>query len=399
MPGLIARLTAAVRNRPERRDASDYGGAGLGITAGAWSTGFHGYAGENLSTILACINAVSSGLASVPARIYRSVDGGRVELPEHPLAKLIATGPNSHQTWCDWLEQTIAGALWAGNAISEIVTDGTGDVIELRPVPWQVINVAWVPPGTLAYDLPAAAGLGNWAGPMRRLLGHEILHLRDRSDDGLIGRSRLSRVPLVLDAATQLQVYASAIYKNGAVPSGALLHPASLSPEAKLNISNSFGSVHAGAANAKKIVVLEEGMRFDPFSISPEDNEVLKSRQFTVAEICRVFQVPPPLVQSFENNSFTSAETAAKWFAQLSLTPWARKIEALFSKALLEPGVHLEIDLSGLTRGDYAARWSSYATAVQNKILTANEIREIEGFNPLPSAPAPSTGAPLGADP
>ncbi len=44
----------------------------------------------------------------------------------------------------------------------------------------------------------------------------------------------------------------------------------------------------------------------------------------------------------------------------------------------------LVIDLSGLTRGDHATRWNSHVAAVQAGILTANEVREEEGWNPRP---------------
>jgi len=39
-------------------------------------------------------------------------------------------------------------------------------------------------------------------------------------------------------------------------------------------------------------------------------------------------------------------------------------------------------------RGDYAARWQANVAAVQAGILTADEGREQEGFNPLPAKAA-----------
>ena len=57
---------------------------------------------------------------------------------------------------------------------------------------------------------------------MRRLLQSEVVHLRDRSDDGLIGRSRLQRAAAVVAAGISIQTFANAIYDNGINPSGAL---------------------------------------------------------------------------------------------------------------------------------------------------------------------------------
>ena len=378
---------------PEQRDAAslaiNLGGVGY---AGGAPAHLSTASAENLSTVAACIGAIASALASVPARVYRATENGRVELPHHPLARLIQVGPNSTQTWPDWVEWMFASALLHGNAVSLIEFDDAGQLTRLRPIPWGYCSIALLPSGRLAYDIAGPDGSWGGTGETQRFLDDEVLHLRDRSDGGLVGRSRLSRSPAVLDAALGLQSYAGAIWRNNAMPAGALRHPGRLNVDARTHLRQEFNSIHEGAANARRVAVLDEGMSFEAFASSPEDSETLESRRFTVAELCRLYQVPPQIVQSLESNSFTSAETAAKWFAQLSLTPWARKLEAAFAKAVLsgEPGTHLEIDLSGLMRGDYSARWASYATAVQNKILTPNEIRELEGFNPLPNQTVPN---------
>ncbi len=118
-------------------------------------------------------------------------------------------------------------------------------------------------------------------------------------------------------------------------------------------------------------------------SISPEDAEVLASRRFSVEELCRLFQVPPPIVQDYTHNTFTNSAQAALWFAQFSLATWATKIEAEFVRSVFVGDTHrLEIDLSGLTRGDFATRWAAWKIARDADILGADEIREIEGFNP-----------------
>ncbi len=85
--------------------------------------------------------------------------------------------------------------------------------------------------------------------------------------------------------------------------------------------------------------------------------------------------------------TFTNAETAGRWHSSLCLANWCRRIEAEFQRSVFgtDSDFHMMIDLSGLQRGDDAARWQTYALAIQNKILTVNEVRQIEGFNPLPN--------------
>lgn len=173
--------------------------------------------------------------------------------------------------------------------------------------------------------------------------------------------------------------------------------PWHLSDVARNRLAASWDAAYSGANNARKTLLLEEGADWTPFSISPEDAEVLASRRFTVEELCRIFQVPPPIIQDYSHGTFTNTQQAALWFAQLSLTPWVRKIEAEFARTVFGDGAeyHLEIDLSGLMRGDYAARWSAYGTAIDKGILTVDEIREAEGYNPIGSTPNGAEGASL----
>ena len=96
------------------------------------------------------------------------------------------------------------------------------------------------------------------------------------------------------------------------------------------------------------------------------------------------------------HGTFTNSETAGRWFAQFTLAPWAKRIEAAFQRDVFaDPSgaTHMEIDLSGLMRGSYVERWQAQTAAVQAGILTPDEVREQEGFNPLPKTAAASQPA------
>jgi HK97 family phage portal protein len=124
--------------------------------------------------------------------------------------------------------------------------------------------------------------------------------------------------------------------------------------------------------------------------LSFEDAELLETRKFGVVEICRLFQVPPPIVQAYENNTFTNAAQAGLWFATFCLSPWARKIEAEFARSLFPAGsaYELELDLSGFLRGDPATRWAAHKIALETGVLDPDEVRQIEGWNPRARAAA-----------
>jgi phage portal protein BeeE len=102
----------------------------------------------------------------------------------------------------------------------------------------------------------------------------------------------------VLGAALGIQQFSAAIWRNSPTPIGALKTDGKLSPEVRTNLTAEWRENHEGAHNARRTVVLEQGLEFQPFSVSPEGAEVLESRRFTVEELGRLYQVPRPIVQT-----------------------------------------------------------------------------------------------------
>lgn len=366
--------------RPEKRDTAAADASWDVLATGSLGGGVTPAMAENLSTVLACVQVISSSVASLPAWIYRHTSQGRGVVDSHPLQRMIERGPNKDHTWPDFVEFLLSQALLWGNALAWVRYDREGSLTEIRPIPWP--NVAWelLKNGKVRYRVTLPHSMEQ-----RTLLEHEVLHIRDRSDDGVVGRSRLSRAASAFRTSIALQEFSESLYRNGTAPSGALLHDQKLGKEAVQLLRQRFEAAHQGAAKAGKVLVLDNGLRWESMSISPEDAELLASRKFSTEEVARIFQVPPPLAGDFSHSSFTNSETATKWFAAFTLAPWCRKIEAEVKRSVftdMETDLALELDMSGMMRGDYESRWRAHKIAIESNILDADEIRELEGYGP-----------------
>jgi HK97 family phage portal protein len=369
----------------ERRDASDPSWAALAPGIGYYAGVSARYA-ENMSAVLANVAAIATAMAYVPALVYRREGDNRVEMAGHPLVRLTRAGVNEGMTWPEFIEHLVASALLTGNGLAEIIRSGNGQLAGLAYIPWGMVTVAELASGRLAYDV------SDGRGHVRRLLAGEVIHLRDRTDDGKIGVSRLSRAAGAVEAVDLANQHARNFLANGASPSGWIEVPGTMRPEQRTALRDSFQSRHGGAGNAGSTLVLDGGMKWNGVSLSPEDSELLETRKFGIIEICRIFQVPPPIVQAYENNTFTNAAQAGLWFATYCLAYWARKIEAEFARSVFPTNgpYELELDLSGFLRGDPQTRWAAHEIALRNKVLDANEVRQIEGWNPRAETPATS---------
>lgn len=337
---------------------------------------------ENLAVALACVNVIASNIASFPLLIYRREGNARVEVPAHPFMRVIREGPNLFQTWGALLESAVASVELHGNALVEIIRDGADGVAGMRFLPWSWVTLQLLPSGRLAFDVyePAMPGA---AAVKRRLLAHDVLHLKDRSDDGLVGRSRLSRARDVFLTAGSQQTFARTFLERGAQPSGVITLDKPLTLEQRHQLRDSFNEGHVGVKKAGRAMILDDGLKWQAMQVSPEDAELLDSRRFAVEEIARIYGVPPPMVGDLTHGTFTNSREAARWFGQFTLTPRARRIEGELNRALFGAGspFEVEFDMSSLLRSDPETRWASHKIAVETGVLDTDEVREIEGYN------------------
>ena len=338
---------------------------------------------ENLAVALACVNVISSNIAAFPVLVYRRQGAERVEVADHWLSRIVRYGPNVDQVWGALIESAIASVELHGNALLEIVRDDDGAITGLRFIPWPWVVMQLLPSGRVAFDVyePSLPGAGA---RKRRLLADDVVHLKDRSDDGLIGRSRLSRAGDVLRTATSQQTFARSFLDRGAQPSGVISLDGPLTQDQRAQLRESFNEGHVGPTKAGRALILDDGLKWQAMQVSPEDAELLNSRRFAVEEIARVYGVPPPMIGDLSHGTFTNSREAARWFGQFTLTPRVRRLEAELNKALLGYGSRYEIefDMSSLLRSDPETRWASHKIAVETGVLDTDEVREIEGYNP-----------------
>ncbi len=235
------------RAKPETRAGGYVPGFSIGSDSNPFAASTPDpHQAENLSTVTACVNAIASGLASLPARVYQAQGDGRVEAPGHPVSRIIRA-PNSRQTWPDLIEWIVGQVLLRGNALCEVTYDGAGRPTGLLPIQWQFVRVVVLPSGRLAYDVIDYSAPWGGSGQPRRLLDTEVFHLKDRSDDGYLGRSRLSRAPDVLNSAIGLQSFSAAVWDNAATPNMAVTLP----PARTLKRSGAWRRISPDATSAR----------------------------------------------------------------------------------------------------------------------------------------------------
>ena len=343
-----------------------------------------------IATVYACVRLLAETVAGLPLHLYRTKDGGSAKerAMDHPLYKLLYRQPNPEMTSFSFREVMMTHLLLWGNCYAQIIRDGKNGVLGLYPLLPENIEIDRDDKGQIFYIYHAYTdekpGENNKDIYFRR---DEIFHVPGLGFNGLVGFSPIAMMKNALGTTLAVEKYGSSFFKNGAQPSGVLEHPGVLKDPSK--IRENWSAVYGGANNAHKVAVLEEGMQYKAISLPPEDSQFLSTRQFGVNEICRIFRVPPHMVQDLEHATFSNIEHQSIDFVVHTLTPWLVRFEQAIIKDLLigdeQDVLFPKFNVDGLLRGDYQSRMQGYATGISNGFLSPNDIHRLENWDLIPA--------------
>ncbi len=332
------------------------------------------------SAVYACVRILAESVAGLPLHVYeRTANGSKSTKPSHPLYRLLHDEPNREMTSFVFRETLMSHLLLWGNAYAQIIRDGRGFPIALYPLLPDRMTVDRNESGDLVYTYQSDKG-------QVKLHRENILHIPGLGFDGLIGYSPIAMAKNAVGLALATEDYGATFFANGANPGGVLEHPGVIKPEQADRLRESWQS-QFGGANAHKVAVLEEGLKFHQMSIPPEQAQFLETRKFQINEIARIFRVPPHMVGDLEKSSFSNIEQQSLEFVKYTLDPWVVRWEQSLQQALILPSekatIFIKFNLDGLLRGDYQSRMQGYSTGIQNGFMSVNDVRGLEDMNLL----------------
>ena len=349
-----------------------------------------------MTAVYSCVRILSEAVAGLPLNIYRYNDsGGKEKAFTHPLYRLLHDEPNPEMTSFAFRETLMSHLLIWGNAYAQVIRNARGEVVALYPLMPNKMTVDRDQNGRLFYVYQRGAEDSKALGSESRVIlsPPDVLHIPGLGFDGLIGYSPIAMARNAIGLAIATEEYGAKFFANGAAPSGVLEHPGTLKDPQR--IRDSWNAAHKGSENSHRIAVLEEGLKYTPIGISPEQAQFLETRKFQINEIARIFRVPPHMLADLEKSSFSNIEQQSLEFVKYTLDPWVVRWEQSMCRVLLseseKPGYFIKFNVDGLLRGDYASRMSGYATARQNGWMSANDIRELENLDRI----APELGGDL----
>lgn len=349
------------------------------------------YSGENVDTesamsiaaVYACVRILSNHVAMLPLQLYQESRGKKKRIRDHPIAKLIETRPNPYMTPYQFKQTMEAHRQLYGNAYAEIEWNKKGypkALWILNPLVTKIV-MEKDSEGNLKRYLVQTT-LVN--GKVVNLPYESVLHIKGLSTNGIVGKSPIDVARETIGIQISSQKFTGKFYANGTMSSGVLKVPQSLKPEAKEVIRREWEKFNNGIDNSHRVAILDAGLDYQSLGIKQSDAQYIETQKFSIAEIARIFNVPPHMLADLERATFSNIEQQSLEFVRDTLAPllisWEQELQyQLFTEDEIEnKRYYFKFNLNSLLRGDSTNRANYYEKMINLGIYSINEVRELE---------------------
>ena len=333
----------------------------------------------NLSAVYRAVNLISDSVAKLPLEPYKIDNNGyKIKLAKHPIYAILNKKPNVRMTRFTFIKLMVTSMLLRGNAYAYILRGKNGEVEQLIYVPSEYVTI--IPPTYLSEPVTySIAGIGE------RVEAKDLIHLINYTVDGVNGISTLTYARLSLGLATDAEEHARGFYAGGCNVGGILTVQSSLTTKQKQELKQSWmAAFNKETGTPNGVAVLEGNQTYQPIQVNPKDAMLLETRQWSVNEIGRWFNVNPVLLYDLTKSSYSTAEAVNIGFLTDTLQPILEKIEIEFENKLFpDNSIDIKFDVSQLLRADKAGLASYYQTLFNIGVVSPNEIRKEIDLEPL----------------
>ena len=336
-----------------------------------------------LDAYYACIRNISEDMSKLPFDVVRvNPDGTKTRLPGNPISALMNLQPNPAMRPQAFRESMTAAALGWGNGYAEIVFNGRGVATQLWPI--HSSRVSYKLRGdTVTYTV------ANDDGSRVEIDAKHMLHIANVGGDGIGGYSLAALAANTIGLGIEQEASAGSFLKNGSRLSGMLVPQNTIKNDQMITLRESWQSVYGGSSGSGKVAVLPYNMDWKSVSVPAADAQFIEQRNLTVESIARWFRMPPHKVAELTHATFSNIEQQDMSYMRDTLLAWdSRWKDEIKIKLIGMDGANADIfgrhNFDDLLRPDAETRFKTYHTALQNGVLTRNEVRAKEDYPPLP---------------
>jgi HK97 family phage portal protein len=185
------------------------------------------------------------------------------------------------------------------------------------------------------------------------------------------------------------QQFGSNFFRDGAHPTSIIAPETDPGPTNAQALKDRVMSATTGGS--REPLVLPQSIKLVQLQVNPEDSQFIELMRFSDEQVCRFMLTPPEeigIAPSGSSVTYANREQRKQDYLQELLLP-IRRLERAWTR-LVAPvrtpaSPRVRLNTAGLLRADTLTRFQIYEIAKRIKILTDDEMRELEDRPPLPA--------------
>ncbi len=349
----------------------------LGMNRAAGVTVTHSTA-MRCTAFLACVSLIAKTIATLPIELYELTQEGRNFITDHELLPLLQESPNEMMSAFIWKEMIGSHAVGTGRHLSVIERNRAGKVLGFIPVlPDRITPFRYE--GKLYFKV-VLEGEKDY----EVFSDEDVIYVPGLGYDGLTGYNPVTLMRQSIGLSLATESHGSKLFENGTNLALALETDQKIDPDRQREILKLFNENFRGVDKANKTALLVDGLKAKPLTMTAEDAQFLETRKFQVTDIARAFGVPPHMIGDLEKSTFSNIEHQNINFVSYTLNPWLERIQCELKRKLFPNQPYkIEFNVDHLLRGDFQTRMEGLSKALNCGLITVNEGREQEGYNPV----------------
>lgn len=337
----------------------------------------------------ACVRVLSEQIAIIPLNVYKNdKEKGRIKMPDLNLHKILNLEPNPYMTAYNFWRAIMFNYLLTGFGYAEIERDPkTREPKALWPIPTSRVKKGINKKGEPVYEVTVDDQNGGKS--KRKIAYSNMLEIQGLTPDGYSVYEPLELLKNALGLSRSAELYSKEFFEEGTHPSGVIEYNNTLRGEKLESFKKSVKDAYSGLGKHHRVMLLEDGMKFNRITAPPNEGQMFESRKFQVIEVARFFNVPPHKIMELDRATYNNIEEINIQWVGDSLLPILTNIKQAVYQSMLfnfqkeDEHLYVEHDLNNLLRGRMEDRYNAYKSGRQWGWLSVNEIRKAENMNDI----------------
>lgn len=336
-----------------------------------------------IAAFYGCVRFISNIISTLPYTVYRSKNT-MGEVVNHPLYYNLRFRMNRHMSPFVARRTIVTNCLVFGWSVSEIRRDFTGQVSEIVPYPCrQVFIVHEESTDQFFFQIPH----------LNKVLDEsEVIFIKDISFDGSIGNSVVAWQEQTIKINLLAKEFIAEYLQKRTFIGGILKTSQAKNDEVAKSLKERILEAIKGDKNGGLgLLVTDRDAEFTNVGYTPVESQLNELFKHSAEEIAMMFNLPLSAIglTTVQSSWGSGVEQMFKTLANSVLIPIATQIEQeidykCFTRRELTAGLYTKHSFTGLLKGDLKSLGEYYSKMVNAGILTPDEARDEDDYEPLP---------------